>query len=344
MQAPTIALTPDFDHQLATHLAASGGDLSGPARVARDILALSDFYLQHPGAPTPWNQPYCKAAYLSYFLPLNTARLMAVMRDVRRFLPFESIAEIVDFGAGLGATQWALEAQTDWNSRPLTVVESDPAAQSLYRELQKALSVRWPTKFAASVKPGANALAVFSYSFLEMQNVLPDLTDFSHLLIVEPSTQDCGRKLMQWRSDFMKNGFAPLAPCTHSLECPLLVKSARDWCHMRVHFTPPDWFHGIEERLPMKNRTLTYSYLLMSRTVSDSSWRGTARAVGDTLVENGKTRQMICRGPEREFLSWLHKLGTPPAIPHGALIRGVEGTETKGAELRASPGSLTWEF
>src|SRR5262249_41465244 len=111
-------------------------------------------------------------------------------------------------------------------------------------------------------------------------------------------------------------------------------------CHQRIAFSPPDWFSAIEAHLPMKNRTLTYSYLLASRTVTDQKWRGATRVIGDTLPENGKTRQMICRGPKREFLSWLHKAGPVPQIPHGALVNGVDESEVKGGELR--PGPLTW--
>lgn len=344
MQLPAITLPLKFAQGLGAHLATLNVNLNEPAHVARDIMALSDFYLQNPGHPTPWNEAFCKTAYLSYFLPLNTARLVAVMRDVRRFLPMDSVSEIYDFGAGLGATQWALEGEADWTPRPIIAIEHSVGAQTLYRDLHLALSARWPLTFANRSQPKSNALAVFSYSFLEMQNALPDLSGFDHLLIVEPSTQACGRELMQWRTKFIKSAFAPLAPCTHNHECPLLTKSTRDWCHMRVHFSAPEWFDDIEKRLPMKNRTLTYSYLLMSRTVTDLSWRGSARAIGDTLIENGKTRQMICRGPEREFLSWLHKFGPPPEVPHGALIRGVESAEVKGAELRAAPSSLSWEF
>jgi hypothetical protein len=74
---------------------------------------------------------------------------------------------------------------------------------------------------------------------------------------------------------------------------------------------------------------------LVSRTVTDTTWRHAARVIGDTLPERGKTRQMICRGPHREFLSWLHRFGEPPSLPRGALVRGIDTTEPKGGELRA---------
>ncbi len=170
-----------------------------------------------------------------------------------------------------------------------------------------------------------------------MQNHLPDLRQFDHWLILEPSTRERGRALMEWRSKFIAEGFEALAPCTHAEACPLLVNSPRDWCHMRFHFDGPAWWREIENHLPMKNNTLTYSYLLASRTARDPRYRGAIRVIGDTLPEKGKTRQMICRGPEREFFSWLHKNGEPPSIPHGALVRDPGPFEVKGGELRIGP-------
>ncbi len=51
---------------------------------------------------------------------------------------------------------------------------------------------------------------------------------------------------------------------------------------------------------------------------------------------------MICRGSEREFLSWLHKNGEAQSIPNGALIRDLKSFEQKSGELRVGP--LTWEM
>ena len=324
MPAPVLNLPPAFDHAYGKFLSARGIEIK---QVARSVRELSDYYLQNPGARTPWDKSYCKTAYLNYFLPLNTARLQPVMNEVARFLPQASVSEVWDFGAGLGAAQWALEALPGWDSRPLYALEADRSAVELYRELIPVLGGSWPVQFVQRAEPRPGALAVFSYSFLEMQNSVPDLNAFEHLLIVEPSTQERGRALMETRDRLMKSGLHPLAPCTHAHACPLLANSARDWCHMRMHFQAPAWFQELEEHLPMKNRTLTYSYLLMSRSIQDHEWRDSARAIGDTLVENGKTKQMICRGPKREFVSWLHRFGPPPEIPHGALIRGVEKAE-----------------
>lgn len=305
---------------------------------ANDVLALSDFYLAHPGESTPWDKPYARMAYLSYFLPLNYARMSRVFHELERFIPTEAIQELWDFGSGPGTTGWVLEDAERLNPHRVVALERAREAMRVHEELMAQTPCRFRPEFNARVAPGPGALAVFSYSFLEMQNALPRLEAFDHLLIVEPSTMDCARRLMAWREPLWKLGFNLLAPCTHENACPLLVHSERDWCHMRVEFEGPAWWQALEDELPMKNRTLTYSYLLASRRVHDERWRNPiARVIGDTLPERGKTRQMICRGSKREFLSWLHRYGEPPRLERGALIAGTELTEEKAQELRVRP-------
>ena len=310
--------------------------------VTADVLQLSGFYHSHPGRPTPWHEKFARPAYVSYFLPLNYARLRAAWHEVERFLPSQAVQAIWDFGSGLGTTHWVLE-DSAWAPRPFVCMELSHEAAQFHRDLAQRRQGRWQPQFKQPPRPDPGTLAVFSYSFLEMQHSLPSLQDFEHLLILEPSTRECGRQLMQWRARLLEQGFQALAPCTHNARCPLLLHSGRDWCHQRTIFEAPDWWLKLEEPLPMKNRTLTYSYLLMSRTLSEPEWRGSTRVIGDTLQERGKTRQMVCRGEQREFLSWLHKHGEPPFIPHGALLRGIETCQPKGGEMRAGPESkLEW--
>jgi hypothetical protein len=140
--------------------------------------------------------------------------------------------------------------------------------------------------------------------------------------------------LLQRRKDLLQKGFSMWAPCPHQQACPLFENSKTDWCHDRIFFDQPAWFTAIEKHLPIKNTNLTFSYLLASKKTAPpvSRWR----TVGDLLEEKGKTRQMICRGSEREFLSWLHRDGPAPEIPRGHLIDPPESFEKKGTELRVN--------
>lgn len=334
MSSLNVSLTRPFEQRLLKVL---GGAWASP----NHIRELSDFYISQTGRETPWSEPNTLSAYLSYFLPLNVARLRSVWREVRRFLNDSDISEVWDFGSGLGATQWVLEDESWLSSKPLYCLEISTKAIAGHENLLASGPSKFKPQFVKGVSPRKGAIAVFSYSFLEMQKGLPPLENFAHLLVVEPSTRECGRQLMEWRQKAIVKGFNPLAPCTHNQACPLLVQSGRDWCHMRVSFQSPEWFQQIEDHLPMKNRTLTYSYLLLSQEKTNTDWYGSTRVIGDTLEERGKTRQMICRGPQREFLSWLSRDGEAPRIPHGALIKSLGTPDLKGSEVRASR-DLKW--
>ena len=82
----------------------------------------------------------------------------------------------------------------------------------------------------------------------------------------------------------------------------------------------------------MKNRTLTMSYLLMRKTPPEKTKM--ARIVGDLLKEKGKNRQLVCRGPNREFLTWMHKNKLLQEIPRGVLVDIPEDSEKISNEIR----------
>jgi hypothetical protein len=101
------------------------------------------------------------------------------------------------------------------------------------------------------------------------------------------------------------------------------MHSKNDWCHDRIHLSPPQWLVSIENHLPFKNRTLTFSYLLASQQAAPESRQ--IRLVGDQLQEKGKSKQLICRNDQREFLTWLHRDGEIPELYRGDLIDLPEG-------------------
>jgi ribosomal protein RSM22 (predicted rRNA methylase) len=197
------------------------------------------------------------------------------------------------------------------------------------------IAEEWQKSFSSSkLREPKKTLAVFSYALTELTDLPEWAYDCEALMLVEPSTQQDGRKLSVLRDKLLSKGYHVWAPCTHEGPCPLLTQSKTDWCHDRVHFQAPEWFLKMEEQLPMKNRTLTMSYLLMRKTAPEKI--KAARTVGDRMEEKGKDRQMVCQGPEREFLAWMHKHGIQQEIPRGVLIEIPETAQKVSNELRIS--------
>lgn len=304
--------------------------LSDSRKLAESVLRLSDYYIQHPEEETPWEYPWAQAAYLVYFHPLNLARNYLVTQRGKTVGFFEGLTSAIDFGAGMGSASLALKELTaisdfsliEKSSIPSTLIKTPWASSAHFKKEHLVQSQK--------------TLAVFSYSLTEAKASETQWPSWASqceaLMILEPSTSRDGRQLLQLREKLIAQGFSLWAPCLHQEACPLLTHSKTDWCHDRLHLIAPNWFKEIEKHLPFKNSTITTSYLLARKTPAPLR-ETTIRLVGDHLHEKGKSRQMICRGTHREFLSWLHRQGQAPVYPRGELLPMPKAT-LKGDELR----------
>lgn len=332
-----------YEPQLEVLLQRIGFSLREPKALAHAVMKLSDHYTQNPLARTPWQEPWAQAASLAYYFPLNYARAQAVAIEGQRLGFFVGLQTMVDFGSGMGS---ALHAFLDHAAQDFSSAQASDVSDSAL-ELGRSLCLDENRRTLLRAKPPRNAnrsgvLAVGSYVLTELQD-LPELfSDRAEAIaIIEPATQEDGRKLMLLREKLISIGFRIWGPCTHEGPCPLLHHSAKDWCHDRIHWHAPDWFLAMEKNLPIKNRTLTFSYLLARRPdhhLPPKRLQSLARSTGDMLEEKGKTRQSVCRGPEREFLAWFPqrmKAGEEINLERGALLELSGSLERKSNELRA---------
>ncbi len=294
--------------------------------MAQAILNLSDHY-QKDLQQTPWDTKDALAAQIAYYFPLNYIRNCRVY-DEAAALGFPNDAPYsLDFGVGLGPSRLAeQESSFDSTSSSYVMERSPHALEWLHFLSEENPKTNWLPAWAPQTR------GVFSYSLNELTNPPPWFFKLKELIILEPSTHQKSRQLMSLRQRLIENGYHIWAPCTHQLACPLLTQSEKDWCHDRVHWESPEWFRKIENLLPIKNRTLTYSYLLASRTPRPVV-AGEGRIVGDDLLEKGKTRWLYCQNPEREFLAWMHKWGAIPDLHRGERI-SLDDFEKKSNEIR----------
>ena len=309
---------------------------------------ISDFYISRPTGKTPYELPGAPAAYLLYYTLLNHVRCAAVFAEARDLGFFHGINRFVDWGSGMGAAWLAVRhVAGDLFSSSFALDRSSRALDTQIA-LRRALS--WEGKsHDVSVDeknlraflgdgPARGTMAVFSYSLTELDR-LPDwVLDQESIAIIEPGTNQDGRRLLAIRADLIAAGYKIWAPCTHQGACPLLSHSKTDWCHNRVEWSQPDFYQAIEAHLPMKHRTLVYSYLLARKSiVPPRALSGLARLTGDQMRQKGQTRQMVCRGSEREFLSWQHRHGEAPEFRRGELVRIPGEAVTKGTDIRVTP-------
>lgn len=322
-------LPKDFKDKINALLSHFSITLEDADTIAKSILELSNFYIAHPEKNTPWSEEFAQISYLCYFLPLNYLRSCYVIQEYQKILG--EITDIIEYGSGLGATSMAIGER----NRHLKVhcVELSNTAIEIHKQLVHGQGYTWSHQINLSVK---SKTGVFSYVLTEMDKVPEFLFEFENLIILEPSTKQDGRKLQSLRKQLLNAGFFIHAPCVHQLNCPLLEHSKTDWCHQKIYFEQETWFQKIENLLPIKNRELSFSYLIASKKEARKRSEQ-ARVVGEPLVTKGKQRQLVCRGEDREFISWLSKRNTPQEFHRGDILKLPVTMEKRGEEIR--PGA-----
>ncbi len=323
----------DFEKRIDTLLAKYELSLNKTQKLANAILDLSDFYIQQPGEPTPWAKNSTIAAHLAYYFPLNFIRSRALLAEARRIGFLQSSDELIDFGAGLSPLAAA-------NKSSVRCVESAEICADIFSELVPDVECNW-YKTLEQVPRSQKQVLCLSYSLPELVTPPDWFFSYDRILLMEPSDRLTGRKLLQLRAQLLEKGYYIWAPCTHQLECPLLKDSKTDWCHTREFWKMPTWFQKIEQHLPMKNRTLSFAYLLASRTPPPAQLSQYARLTGDLLAEKGKARQLVCRSDRREFLAWLARDGDAPEMKRGELVKILDEPRIVGNELRVAPTQVS---
>lgn len=327
-----------------------GFDLARPEPIAKNILRLSDLYNSGKGSPDIWDDRGFTVAYIVYFHTLNVLRLTQILNEARKLAFWRGIDQVFDFGAGAGGLYAALQCQNEHApSIRLYEIEASARAQKISEQLSlnrsdRILRARDRNQRLDNIKNPERSVVAFSYSYNEMQELHPAAAACEGLLFLEPSTLQFGRRLQNLRQTLIQKGFHPWAPCLHHQSCPLLVHSNRDWCHSRIHVDLPEWFRRIEHHLPMKNQSLTFSYLLLRKTAPPSHEGSRWRIIGDTLYEKGKTRQAVCASDRREFFSWLKKDGEAPTLPRGCVVKVKSELVQKSDELRPQSGHFSYDI
>lgn len=319
----------EYQNNIFTCINELGSVYKTAKQQAEAVQQLSNHY-QDVQATTPWGSNWATAAFLCYYFPLNYIRNRSVFSHIPETF-WEPLKTVYDYGSGGGTSLLALQDHRPQSDFEYIAVEISEKAHSLYER------IKTPEQASVSYKPTMpkirpHSLGIFSYSLNELSQPPNWISDFEALVIIEPSTRHFGRRLLELRHQLIDSGYHIWAPCTHHNSCPLLTYSKKDWCHDRVHWNMPDWFTKIESRLVIKNRTLTHSYLVASKSPPPKHSH-LGRVVGDPLKEKGKTRWLFCRDEEREFLSWLKKQGPSPNYQRGDLPN-IEIGEKKGNELR----------
>jgi ribosomal protein RSM22 (predicted rRNA methylase) len=243
-------------------------------------------------------------AYLAYFLPVNLAKIQALLDELPQDQADPQAAarpfRVLDVGSGPGTGALAV---FDWlhrnsvQSRPLEAAIVDHTAASLHEAEAVWRSYIAATRFEdarlrcvradverpswiASVPAGSydvivlanalNELFLHSSNPLERRaqfiSVLLDRLDPSGaLMIVEPALRETSRDLHALRDALLTRGLCSVySPCLHEHPCPALFKK-EDWCHEERRWRPPPWIEVIDGVVGFIKDALKFSYLILRR-------------------------------------------------------------------------------
>ncbi|WMW67037.1 small ribosomal subunit Rsm22 family protein [Nitratidesulfovibrio liaohensis] len=321
------ALSPEYRQRLESLPTAL--DTVAPLRTAhrRDLpMAIHDLSLvltsERGSLSDPyWAAPRLLSAYLRYFMPWNLVRLGRLLPSLD-LVDRDALLErplILDLGSGpltLPLALWL--ARPDLRSLPLTFLCADIAPHPLEvgRELLQVIAgeespralrtLRAPMEAALKEARGDAALILAGNVLNELKPRRDEPLEFrmedlaekigsalSHggrVLVIEPGTRLGARYVTLFRRAAMEVGLAPLAPCPHHDECPLLEQGgAGGWCHFTFPIQgAPTWLEELSRRAKLEKGTASLSFVLLGEADKVTAPRNTIRIISDAFPLPGR--------------------------------------------------------
>ncbi|MBF0482424.1 MAG: hypothetical protein HQK81_07120 [Desulfovibrionaceae bacterium] len=370
--------------QLAEELQAYAGLLAAAcplkpkhrALLARAVRDLSRDLTRDRGsglAPNYLSDKAKLAAYVRYFLPWNLLRLGRLLAA----LPLDPPegAHILDAGAGpLTFVQALWLARPDLRGRALrfTCADSAPAGMRLGLALFSALAGQTPweirlvhASFPRCLEGPYDLIALVNVINEQMlglerggsrgggrddlaETLLASLAPAGRLLVVEPGTRMCGRRISGLRRALLEAGGRALAPCTHQDACPLGRPDAKGWCHFNLSVRgAPAWLAALSAEAGLPKKSLSLSFLLAAGPDAQASpgpsVAGTYRVVSEDFPLPGRAQASAGRygcGPAGLALLVSRERGLVP----GDAVRPAEGGSGAGPSKDPKTGAVQIEL
>jgi ribosomal protein RSM22 (predicted rRNA methylase) len=267
-------------------------------------------------------------ARLAFSLVRDVPKTRELMRELIRRnsteLPKGGELRILDLGAGLGASTFgliqALGASGSYQF-DATWMDSDMRAMQLGKEVAAGLDLGTSSLSVQTMQVGDSEpklldgrydIVVFGQVLSEMDRALePEARVKKHvervqramkslrkgglLLIVEPALRDRTRHLHEVRNALVAAGAHLLAPCTHSNDCPMLLRE-KDWCHEDRDVNLPAFLHPLARAAHLRWEGLSYSFLAFAKDPSAPDDHGLRRlrVVSGVIDTKGKGERMLC--------------------------------------------------
>ena len=244
-------------------------------------------------------------AYAAYRMPATYAATRAVLEQLHRVVPDLRPRNLIDFGAGTGATAWAaLDVWPDLTS--LTLLEQSDAAIAVGKRIVEnshSASMRaadwrpWHLGETEPLEPADIAVAAYLLGELtaEQQSLLVEtlVHAASTVILVEPGTPAGFARIVRARDDLIASGLTVLAPCPHSQRCPLLARDG-DWCHFAERLERSSTHRSVKSA-ELSYEDEKYAYVAACRAaLPGAGGRRPARILRHPTLRKGLVSLQLC--------------------------------------------------
>jgi ribosomal protein RSM22 (predicted rRNA methylase) len=285
-------------------------------------------------------------AYLSYFLPVNLAKIQVLLNE----MPAPEVSErfsVLELGSGPGT---GILAVLDWwhqrespHTLSVTAVDSSSRALRQARRLwdrhcqvinsQEASlqtyvgdleqrgwleQVRQKRPFDLIILANclneifADACDPIMARTAFVNKSLAVLAPHGTMMIVEPALRETSRALHQVRDQLLQEKRCTIySPCLHESNCPALVKP-HDWCHEERIWEPPSTIKVIDKEVGFIKDALKFSYLLLCKDGKTIVERrpDVYRVVSELRELKGEKRAWLCNEQGRQEVGRQNRLAS----------------------------------
>ncbi len=276
-------------------------------RVLKDAAtALSESYRGDASINRPrFDSAAQRIAYCVTRLPATFAAARETLGRVFDAVPEFAPRELLDLGAGCGATSWAA-METFPSLQNLLLIERDRGMIALGREFaaqsgSEALRrANWIGGDFSDVKKlaelPAHDLVVMSYSLSECdknqrRSTLESAWQVARqaLILIEPGTPEGFGVVRDSREQIIEAGARLLAPCPHSRTCPM---QAPQWCHFSVRLERSKRHRAAKDAdLGWEDEKFSYAVFTKSPVSIDSS---PSRIIGEPRRSKSGIAVSLC--------------------------------------------------
>jgi ribosomal protein RSM22 (predicted rRNA methylase) len=272
-----------------------------------------------------------RLSYLITRMPATYAVGHTVLKQLSK--EADKITSLLDLGAGPGTLLWA--AKDIFSSiKDVTLIEEDhrlaELGAGLFDDVLKKKQIHHIKSDLRQAAPFApHTLVTLSYVLGELSSnhqkaIIAAAWEatIEFFVLMEPGTPQGFERIREARTQLIEMGAFIIAPCPHSLACPM---AGKDWCHFseRLERTP---LHRLIKEAPLAYEDEKYSYVIAAKSPLKHSLsriirkpqQGSGHFILDLCTQNGLKRVIISRKNQELYRIARHlEWGDPGPKPDG---------------------------